>query len=108
MNRFRQFEGGKKSGKRGHLPRMQKIQDQTLDNVKKIQAVQIATLNTVCELITELPTTEGAATFARITELGNSFATQLLDAGSRRGFRRPACRCGKAGGRVQIVGQIKN
>jgi hypothetical protein len=62
-----------------YLEILQKIQAQTLDNVKQIQAVQIATLSTLRELIAELPTTKGVPTFAQITELGNSFATQVLD-----------------------------
>jgi hypothetical protein len=62
-----------------YLEIIEKLQNQTLDNVKKLQAVQIATLTTVRELISELPKTKGMPTFAEITDLGNSFTNQLLD-----------------------------
>jgi hypothetical protein len=62
-----------------YLEIIEKLQNQTLDNVKKLQAVQIATLRTARELIAELPTTKGVPTFAQMTELGTSFANQLLD-----------------------------
>jgi hypothetical protein len=62
-----------------YLEVLQKLQAQTLENVKQIQAVQIATLTTARELIAELPTAKGFPTLAQATEFGNSFATQLLD-----------------------------
>jgi hypothetical protein len=62
-----------------YLEVIQKIQAQTLDNVKQIQAAQIATLTLARELIAELPSAKGVPTFSQITELGSSFATQLLD-----------------------------
>ena len=62
-----------------YLEILQKIQDQTLDNVKQIEAAQVATLTTVRELIAELPTAKGVPTFAQITELVTSFATKVLD-----------------------------
>ena len=62
-----------------YLDILQKIQAQTLDNVKQIEAAQIATLTTARELIAELPTAKGVPTFAQITELVTSFATQVLD-----------------------------
>ena len=58
---------------------LQRIQAQTLDNVKQIQAVQISTLNTIRELIAELPTAKSVPTLAQISELTSSFANQLLD-----------------------------
>ena len=51
----------------------------TLDNVRQIQSVQVSTLTTARELIAELPTIKGVPTFTQISELGTSFATQLLD-----------------------------
>jgi len=62
-----------------YLDILQKIQAQTLDNVKQIEAAQVATLTTARELIAELPTAKGVPTFAQITELVTSFATQVLD-----------------------------
>jgi hypothetical protein len=62
-----------------YLEILQKIQAQTLDNVKQIQAVQISTLTAVRELIAELPTAKGVPTFAQISELGTSFVTHLLE-----------------------------
>jgi hypothetical protein len=62
-----------------YLEVVQRIQAQTLDNVKQIQAAQIATLKLARQLIAELPTAKGVPTFAQITDLGGSFATQLLD-----------------------------
>jgi len=62
-----------------YLEIIEKVQAQTLDNVKQLQAVQIATLNTVKELIAELPNAKGLPTFSQITELGSSFANKLLD-----------------------------
>ena len=62
-----------------YLEILEKIQAQTLDNVKQIEAAQIATLTTARELIAELPTAKGVPTFAQITELVTSFATQVLD-----------------------------
>jgi hypothetical protein len=58
---------------------LQRIQAQTLDNVKQIQAVQISTLNTIRELIAELPMAKSVPTLAQISELTSSFANQLLD-----------------------------
>src|SRR5450759_1385314 len=62
-----------------YLEILQKIQAQTLDNLKQIEAAQVATLTTARELIAELPTAKGVPTFAQITELATSFATQVLD-----------------------------
>jgi hypothetical protein len=62
-----------------YLEIIQRIQAQTLDNVKQIQAVQIATLTAARELIAELPTAKGVPTFAQISDLGTSFVTHLLD-----------------------------
>jgi hypothetical protein len=62
-----------------YLEVIEKLQAQTLDNVKQLQAVQIATLTTVKELISELPSAKGMPTFSQITELGSSFANKLLD-----------------------------
>lgn len=62
-----------------YLEILEKLQTQTLDNVKQLQAVQIATLTTVRELIADLPNAKGMPTFAQITDLGASFANKLLD-----------------------------
>jgi hypothetical protein len=73
-----------------YLEILEKIQAQTLDNVKQIEAAQISTLQTVREVaaslpslmnLPNLPTIEGLPTLAQITELNTSFATQLLDQG---------------------------
>ncbi len=67
---------------------LEKIQSQTLDNVKQIEAAQISTLQTVREVAASLPslmnlpnvpTIEGLPTLAQVVELNSSFATQLLD-----------------------------
>jgi hypothetical protein len=62
-----------------YLEILQKIQAQTLDNVKQIQAAQIATLTTAREVVTELSTAKGMPTIAQITELGTTFANRLLE-----------------------------
>jgi hypothetical protein len=73
-----------------YLAILEKIQAQTLDNVKQIEAAQISTLQTVREVaaslpslmnLPNLPTIEGFPTLAQVTELNTSFATQLLDQG---------------------------
>jgi hypothetical protein len=71
-----------------YLEILEKIQAQTLDNVKQIEAVQISTLQTVREVAAILPslmklpngpTIEGLPTLAQVVELNSSFATQVLD-----------------------------
>jgi hypothetical protein len=62
-----------------YLEILQKIEAQTLDNVKQIQAVQLSTLATAREIVAELPTAQGVPTFAQIAEVGTSFASQVLD-----------------------------
>jgi hypothetical protein len=68
-----------------YLDILAKIQAQTLENLKQIQAVQVATLTSARELVASLPTVptvptvEGVPTLAQIAELNTSFATQLLD-----------------------------
>jgi hypothetical protein len=71
-----------------YLEILEKIQAQTLDNVKQTEAAQISTLQTVREVVASLPslmnlpnlpTIEGIPTLAQVVELNSSFATQLLD-----------------------------
>jgi hypothetical protein len=71
-----------------YLEILEKIQAQTLDNVKQTEAAQISTLQTVREVAASLPslmhlpnvpTIEGMPTLAQVVELNSSFATQLLD-----------------------------
>jgi len=71
-----------------YLEMLAKIQTQALDNLKAIQAVQVATLTTARELVESLPTPtsvptmptiEGLPTVAQISELNTSFASQLLE-----------------------------
>jgi hypothetical protein len=71
-----------------YLEILEKIQTQTLDNVKQIEAVQISTLQTVREVVASLPTMmsspsvptiEGIPTLSQVVELTTSFATVLLD-----------------------------
>lgn len=62
-----------------YLEMLQKIETQTLDNVEQIQAVQLSTLTMAREIVAELSTTQGVPTFAQITQVGTSFASQLLD-----------------------------
>ena len=71
-----------------YLEILEKIQAQTLDNVKQTQAAQISTLQMVREVVASLPslmnlpnvpTIEGIPTPAQVVELNSSFATQLLD-----------------------------
>jgi hypothetical protein len=58
---------------------LEKIQAQTLENVKQLEAVQIATLTTAREVIAELRTAKSVPTFSEITNLSASFANDLLD-----------------------------
>jgi hypothetical protein len=71
-----------------YLEILSKIQSQTLENLKQMQAVQVASLHTAKELAASLPTMatvptvptiDGIPTLAQIAELNTSFATQLLD-----------------------------
>jgi hypothetical protein len=71
-----------------YLEILEKIQAQTLDNVKQTQAAQISTLQMVREVVASLPslmnlpnvpTIEGIPTPAQVVELNSSFATQLLE-----------------------------
>jgi hypothetical protein len=71
-----------------YLEILEKIQTQTLDNVKQTEAAQISTLQMVREVVASLPslmnlpnvpTIEGIPTLAQIVEVNSSFATQLLD-----------------------------
>jgi hypothetical protein len=71
-----------------YLEILEKIQAQALENLKQIEAVQIATLHTAREIAASLPsllnlpnipTTEGVPTLEQIAELNTSFATKLLD-----------------------------
>jgi hypothetical protein len=71
-----------------YLEILEKIQAQTLDNVKKAEAVQISTLQTAREVaaalpslmnLPNLPTIEGMPTLGQVVEMNSSFATQLLD-----------------------------
>jgi hypothetical protein len=71
-----------------YLEILEKIQTQTLDNIKQIEAAQISTFQTVREVAVSVlslmkvpngPTNEGLPTLAQVVELNSSFATQLLD-----------------------------
>jgi hypothetical protein len=62
-----------------YLEVLQKIQNQTLDNIKQMQAVQIATFRTARELIAALPTAKGMPTLSEVTELSSSFVNKVLD-----------------------------
>jgi hypothetical protein len=71
-----------------YLEIVEKIQAQTLDNVKQTEAAQISTLHMIREVVASLPslmnlpnvpTIEGIPTLAQVVELNSSFATQLLD-----------------------------
>jgi hypothetical protein len=68
-----------------YLEMLEKIQTQALENLKQVQAVQVATLQTARELVaslptlTSVPTVEGLPTLTQITELNTSFAAQLLE-----------------------------
>jgi hypothetical protein len=71
-----------------YLEILEKIQAQTLDNVKQAEAAQISTLQTVREVaaslpslmnLPNLPTIEGMPTLGQVVEMNSSFATQLLD-----------------------------
>jgi hypothetical protein len=71
-----------------YLEVLQKIQAQTLENLKQIQAVQVSTLTTARELAASMPsittapnmpTIEGLPTLAQLSEVNTAFATQLLD-----------------------------
>ena len=62
-----------------------KLQAQTLEGLKQVQAVQVATLTTAREIaanlpsITSLPTVEGLPTVSQLAELNTNFASQLLE-----------------------------
>ena len=62
-----------------YLDLIQKIQAQTLENVKQIQSVQISTLKTAREIVAALPTLKGMPTFEQITEFGSNATTQMLN-----------------------------
>lgn len=68
-----------------YLEMLAKLQAQTLDGLKQIQAVQVNALTTAREMVASMPTTptmptmEGMPTLAQIADLNTSFATQLLD-----------------------------
>ena len=71
-----------------YLEILEKIQNQTLENIKQFQTAQVATLHTVRDIITSLPsltsapavpTVEGLPTLAQVTELNTTFANQLLE-----------------------------
>jgi hypothetical protein len=90
MKLFRRTEGGGRveTTMATYLEMLEKIQAQTLENLKQVQAVQIATLHTARELVTSLPamsttpsvpTIEGMPTLAQLAEANTAFATQVLD-----------------------------
>jgi hypothetical protein len=58
-----------------YLEILEKIQAQTLDNVKQIEAASLPSLMK----LPNGPTIEGLPTLAQVVELNSSFATQVLD-----------------------------
>lgn len=66
-----------------YLELLSKLQAQTLEGLKQIQNVQVATLTTAREMVqslpTSVPTIEGMPSITQIAELNTQFATQLLD-----------------------------
>ena len=68
-----------------YLELLAKLQSQTLEGLKQIQNVQVATLTTAREMVTSMPsmtsvpTVDGMPSVAQIAELNTQFATQLLD-----------------------------
>jgi hypothetical protein len=65
-----------------YLELLEKIQAQTLDNVKQIEAAQISTLQTVREVAADLPSamsSPNVPTLSQVVALATSFATELVD-----------------------------
>jgi hypothetical protein len=68
-----------------YIELLQKLQAQTLEGLKQIQNVQVATLTTAREMVaslptmTSVPTIESMPSVAQIAEINTQFATQLLD-----------------------------
>ena len=61
-----------------------KLQAQSLDTLKQAQAAHVAALETIREVVAEIPTSPAAAveslpTITDVVELNSKFAKQLLD-----------------------------
>ena len=61
-----------------------KLQHESLDVIKKIQAAQIETLASIRKMVAEIPaptmpTTESLPSFEKIVELNTSFATAVFE-----------------------------
>ena len=68
-----------------YLETLGKLQQQSLDALKQVQATQLATLTTIGELVSDVPAFKPASvlenipTFAELTELNAAFARNVLE-----------------------------
>ena len=67
-----------------YLETLGKLQQQSLDALKQAQATQVATLNTIGELVTNVPSfapasVEKLPTFAELAELNSAFARNVIE-----------------------------
>jgi hypothetical protein len=68
-----------------YLETLGKLQQQSLDALKQVQATQLAALSTIGELVSAVPSfrpasgIEGVPTFGELVELNASFARSVLE-----------------------------
>lgn len=67
-----------------YLETLGKLQQQSLDALKQAQATQVATLNTIGELVSNVPSftpasVEKLPTFAELAELNSAFARNVIE-----------------------------
>jgi hypothetical protein len=66
-----------------YLETLGKLQQQSLDALKQTQAIQLATLTTIGELVSEAPALrpalENVPTFAELAELNAAFARNVIE-----------------------------
>jgi hypothetical protein len=85
MNSAASAEGDENTMAASYIELLQKLQAQTLESLKQIQNVQVATLTTTREMVaslptmTSVPTIESMPSVAQIAEINTQFASQLLD-----------------------------
>ena len=61
-----------------YIESLSKLQQQSLDSLKQIQATQLAALTTISQIVSDVPAFKPAAAFARsILEQQSAYATQL-------------------------------
>ncbi|GAC1658979.1 MAG: hypothetical protein NVS4B13_02870 [Candidatus Elarobacter sp.] len=67
-----------------YLETLEKLQQQSLDTLKQVQATQLAALTTIGELVSDVPAFRPASmanvpTFAELAELNASYTRNLLE-----------------------------